>query len=147
MEDKIIISKEDIESVDARETVNLGDFLSELKNAKLIRATYVEKKFGMGHNTFSRLCEKDLTITAETKNKMGLIIAYQLNKFEEDYDNNLKALEDDDKMEKNRKKYKIEELNTQKERCSEYIEKFKKVFGSKAEYCFKRVREDDKFKS
>ena len=50
-------------------------------------------------------------------------------------------------MDKTLKKKKIEDLKNKKVKCSESIENFKKVFGSNAEYCFKRVREDDKFKS
>ena len=50
-------------------------------------------------------------------------------------------------MDKTLKTKKIEDLKDKKVKCSESIEKFKKIFGSKAEYCFKRVREEDKFKS
>ena len=125
MKGKIYITTEDLAYIRTGETVSLGDFLSELKRSKLISSTHIEKKFGMGHNTFNRLCDK----------------------FEENYEDNLEALEKDDEMDKTLKKKKIEDLKNKKVKCSESIENFKKVFGSKAEYCFKRVREDDKFKS
>ncbi|MQN90374.1 hypothetical protein F7D34_06150 [Prevotella copri] len=147
MKSKIYITTEDLAYIRTGETVSLGDFLSELKRSKLISSTHIEKKFGMGHNTFNRLCDKETSITADTKDKLGLYIAYYLNKFEENYEDNLEALEKDDEMDKTLKKKKIEDLKNKKVKCSESIENFKKVFGSKAEYCFKRVREDDKFKS
>ena len=140
-------SAPDLAYIRTGETVSLGDFLSELKRSKLISSTHIEKKFGMGHNTFNRLCDKETSITADTKDKLGLYIAYYLNKFEENYEDNLEALEKDDEMDKTLKKKKIEDLKNKKVKCSESIENFKKVFGSKAEYCLKRVREDDKFKS
>lgn len=147
MEGKIYITTEDLAYIRTGETVSLGDFLSELKRSKLISSTHIEKKFGMGHNTFNRLCDKETSITADMKDKLGLYIAYYLNKFEENYEDNLEALEKDAEMDKTLKTKKIEDLKDKKVKCSESIEKFKKIFGSKAEYCFKRVREEDKFKS
>ena len=78
MEGKIYITTEDLAYIRTGETVSLGDFLSELKRSKLISSTHIEKKFGMGHNTFNRLCDKETSITADTKDKLGLYIAYYL---------------------------------------------------------------------
>ena len=92
----------------------------------------------MGHDTFNRLCDKETSITADTKDKLGLYIAYYLNKFEENYEDNLEALEKDDEMDKTLEKKKIEDLKNKKVKCSESIENFKKVFRFKSRILFKK---------